>query len=69
MKLSRLLIAAVLLAGLFGALWYSNKKEDEKAKAPPEDKTAKILALKEADIVGLEIKKRSGEDTVLSKSD
>jgi hypothetical protein len=69
MKLSRLLIAAVLLAGLFGALWYSNKKEDEKAKAPPEDKTAKILTLKEADIVGLEIKKRAGEDTVLSKSD
>jgi uncharacterized protein DUF4340 len=63
------LIAAVLLAGLCGALWYSNKKEDEKAKNPPADTTTKILALKEADIVGLEIKKRAGEDTVLAKSD
>jgi hypothetical protein len=69
MKLSRLLIAAVLLAGLFGALWWSNKKEDEKAKAPPEDKTTKILSLSEPNIVGIEIKKRAGEDTVLSKND
>ena len=69
MKLSRLLIAAVVLAGLSAALWWSNKKEDEKAKAPAEDKTPKILALKEADIAGLEIKKRSGEDTVLSRND
>ena len=69
MKLSRLIIAAVLLAGLSAALWWSNKKEDEKAKAPVEDKTPKILALKENDIVGLDIKKRGGEDTVLSRND
>lgn len=69
MKLSRLLIAAVLLAGLSGALWWSNKKEDEKAKNPPADTTTKILALSEPNIVGLEIKKRTGEDTVLSKND
>jgi Domain of unknown function (DUF4340) len=69
MKLSRLLIAAVVLVGLSAALWWSNKKEDEKAKTPVEDKTLKILALKEGDIAGIEIKKRSGEDTVLSKSD
>jgi hypothetical protein len=69
MKPSRLIIAAVLLAGLAGALYWSNKYEDEKAKKPAEDKTPKILALKEADIVGLEIKKRSGADTVLSKND
>jgi hypothetical protein len=69
MKPSRLIIAAVLLAGLAGALYWSNKNEEEKAKKPPEDKTPKILALKEADIVGVEIKKRSGADTVLSKND
>jgi hypothetical protein len=69
MKLSRLLIAAVVLAGLAAALWWSNKKEDEKAKTPVEDKTLKILSLKEGEISGIEIKKRSGEDTVLSKSD
>lgn len=69
MKLSRLIIAAVVLAGLAAALWWSNKKEDEKAKAPAEDKTPKILVLKEADIAGVDIKKRSGETTSLSKSD
>jgi hypothetical protein len=69
MKLSRLIIAGVVLAGLFGALWWSNKKEDEKAKNPPADTTPKILALTEANVVGLEIKKRAGDDTVLSKSD
>jgi hypothetical protein len=68
MKLSRLIIAAVLLAGLTGALWYSNKKEDEKASTPAKDATPKILALPEANVTGLEIKKRSGEDTVLVRS-
>lgn len=69
MKLSRLLIAALILIALGIGVWWSNKKEDEKAKKPPEDTTPKILALKEDSIVGLEIKKRSGEDTVLAKSD
>jgi hypothetical protein len=69
MKISRLIIAAVLLAGLSAGLWYSNKKEDEKAKNPTPDTTPKILALNEGNIVGLEIKKRAGEDTVLSKND
>jgi hypothetical protein len=69
MKLSRLLIAVVILAGLSAALWWSNKKEDEKAKKPPEDKAPKVLVLSEPNIVGVEIKKRSGEDTVLSKND
>jgi hypothetical protein len=69
MKLSRLLIAAVVLVGLGGALWWSNKKEDEKAKTPVEDKTLKIVSLKEGEISGIEIKKRSGEDTILSKND
>jgi len=68
MKLSRLLIAAVVLAGMAAALWWSNKKEDEKAKTP-EDKSIKILTLKEGEISGIEIKKRAGEDTVLAKND
>src|SRR5580704_11435010 len=69
MKLSRLLIALVILVGLSGALWWSNKKEDEKAKTPAPDTTTKILALSEPNVVGLEIKKRAGDDTVLSKND
>jgi hypothetical protein len=69
MKLSRLIIALAILLALGAALWYSNKKEDEKANKPAEDKTAKILVVPEGNVVGLEIKKRSGEDTVLSKND
>ncbi len=69
MKSSRLLIAAILLGGLGGALWWSNKNEEEKAKKPAEDKSPKILAVKDSDVTGLEIKKRGGEDTVLTRSD
>jgi hypothetical protein len=69
MKLSRLIIALAILLALGAALWFSNKKEDEKANKPTEDKSAKILVVPEANVVGLEIKKRSGEDTVLSKND
>jgi hypothetical protein len=70
MKLSRLLIAAAALAVLLAGLWFSNKKEEEKANKPADtDKSPKILTVHEGDVVGLEIKKRSGEDTVLSKND
>jgi Domain of unknown function (DUF4340) len=70
-KPARLLIAAVLLAGLGGALYFSNKSEAAKEKEPAKDKDAapKILALNEPDIRGIEIKKRDGTDTVLKKDD
>jgi hypothetical protein len=69
-KMSRLLIAAVVLAGLAGALWWSNKSEDAKAKNPAKDtKDAppKVLALTEADIRQIEIKKGDGTDTIVTK--
>jgi hypothetical protein len=70
-KPARLLIAAVLLAGLAAALYFSNKSEAAKEKEPAKDKDAapKILALTEPDIRGLEIKKRDGTDTILKKDD
>jgi hypothetical protein len=69
--MSRLLIAAVLLAGLAGALWWSNKSEDAKAKEPAKDVNAapKILALNEPDIRQIEIKKADGTDTIVKKDD
>ncbi len=71
MKMSRLLIAAVVLAGLAGALWWSNKSEDAKAKEPPKDANAapKILALNEPGIRQIEIKKGDGTDTIVKKDD
>ena len=71
MKLARLLIAAVILAGLIGAVLWSNKREEAKAKEPPKDVNAapKILALTEPDITQVEIKKRDGADTIVKKDD
>jgi len=70
-KLARLLIAAVILAGLIGALLWSNKREEAKAKEPPKDANAppKILALSEPDITQVEIKKRDATDTIVKKDD
>jgi hypothetical protein len=67
MKLARLLIAAVVLAGLVGLMYWSNRSEEAKAakgdpKAPP-----KILDLKESDIKQIEIRHRDGETTVVKR--
>ena len=69
MKLGRLLIAAVVLAGLAGALWWSNKTEAAKASKPPADASTKILALPESEMRQIEIKKRDGETTIVKKDD
>ena len=50
MNLGRLLIAAVVLAGLAGAVWWSNKSEAAKASKPDPKAAPKILELKDADI-------------------
>jgi hypothetical protein len=70
-KLGRLLIAALLLGGLAAGVWWSNKSEDAKEKAPKEEKNAapKILALTEPDIRQIEIKRQGGEDTIVKKDD
>jgi len=68
-KLGRLLIAAVVLAGLAGALWWSNKTEAAKASKPAADTSTKIFALPESDMRQIEIKKRDGTTTVVKKDD
>jgi len=69
MKPARLLIAAVLLAGLSAVVYFSNKSEAAKEGKPAADAAPKILALDEKNIVGFEIKKRDGTDTVAKKDD
>jgi len=68
-KLGRLLIAAVLLAGLSAAVWWSNKTEAAKANKPSPDASPKVLSLKDDEIRQIEIKKRDGTDTILKKDD
>ncbi len=59
----------LLLAGLGGAVWWSNRSEAAKASKPAPDAPPKILALKEDDIQQIEFKHRDGEDTIVKKDD
>ena len=69
MKTTRLLIAAVLMAGLGGAVWWSNKQEAAKEGKPAADAPPQIVSLKESDIRQMEIDHRNGENTVLKRND
>jgi hypothetical protein len=67
MKPIRLLIAAVILAGLAGAVWWSNKQEAAKEAKAPVDTTPKILALEEPGIQAIEIHQRDANVTTVLK--
>ncbi len=67
--MKRLLVAAVILAGLGGAIWWSNKQEAGKKdqadpKAPP-----KILTLKEDEVKQIELLRAGEGPTLLVKDD
>jgi hypothetical protein len=70
MKNSGLIIAAVVLAALTGALYWSNhhSASENTAKASV-DTPPKILTLKQDDIFKLQIKKKGGEELDLAKGD
>ena len=68
MNLSRLLIAAVVMAGLGGVVWWSNKQEAAKVGQPAKDAPPKILSLKESDVQQIEIKPRDGAATRVKKT-
>src|SRR6266436_114370 len=70
MKNSGLLIAAVVLAALSGALYWSNRHpaSENTAKASV-DTPPKILNLKQEDISKIAIKKKGGEGLDLAKGD
>jgi hypothetical protein len=70
MKNTGLIIAAVVLAALTGALYWSNRHPDAGSTTKASvDTPPKILSLKQDDISKLEIKKKGGEDLVLAKGD
>jgi len=71
MKLRDLLIAAVVLAALLGALYWSNHRkpgEDAGAKISA-DTSLKILSLNQADIMRLTIRRKDTPQVDLSRSD
>jgi len=67
MKVARLLIAALVLAGLGGVVWWSNKSEAAKATKADPKAAPKILELKDADIKQIEIRHHEGETTIVKK--
>ena len=70
MKNSGLIIAAVVLAALTGALYWSNRHppSEDTAKASL-DTPPKILSLKQEDISNIAIRKKGGEELDLAKGD
>lgn len=69
MNLTRLIIAAAVMAGLGGVVWWSNRQEKLKADKPAPDASPKILSLKDSDIRQIELTKRDEPPTVLKKND
>jgi len=70
MKMNGLLIAAIVLAALSGALYWSNhKKPAESAVKVSADSPPKILTLAEADVTKLGIRKKSGDEVELARNE
>jgi hypothetical protein len=68
MRIRGLLVAVVLLAGLGVGLYFSNKEKAAEASKPPSDAPPKILALTDASITKLALKKKGADETVLDKT-
>ena len=66
MKPKGLLVAVVLLAVLGGAVWYSNKKQAQKEKAPSET-SPKIVSIPEAQFREIRLQSAGAEPIVLNR--
>ena len=66
MKLRGLIVAAVILAGLSGTLYWSNHHKPADTTEASADVPPKILALKEADISKFDLKKNGAEQVEAS---
>ncbi len=67
MKFSGLIVAVIVLAALVGALYWSNHHKAADTAQVSADTPPKILTINESEIRKLELKKKDGDDTVLSK--
>lgn len=69
MSTIRLLIAAVVLAGLSGAIWWSNKQEEAKKSQPDPKAAPKILSFKEEELRKIELERKGEPTIVLTRDD
>jgi hypothetical protein len=68
MNTKGLTAAAILLAALAGLLWWSNREKAKEAAAPPKDANPKIVALTEADITKLQLKRKDEQPVVVQNT-
>lgn len=70
MKMRQLLVATIVLAALAATLYWSNhrKPATDSVSASPSASNDKVIALTQDDISKLEVKKKGGDDIVLSRS-
>jgi Domain of unknown function (DUF4340) len=70
MKMRQLLVATIVLAALAGALYWSNhrKPATDSVSASTSATNAKVIALSQDDISKLEVKKKGGDDVLLTRS-
>ncbi|MBM3765383.1 MAG: DUF4340 domain-containing protein [Acidobacteria bacterium] len=68
MEPKRLMLAALALVALSGALWWSNKEEAKGEKKPGPDDAPKILEIAQDQIVKIELKRLGAEPVLLEKS-
>jgi hypothetical protein len=66
-KPTGLLIGVVLLAGLGGAVWWSNKEEAKKASKGTDTTTTKLLSIPDDQFQQIHIKKVTGENVELTR--
>lgn len=67
MEPRRLLIAALVLVALSGALWWSNKKEAAGDTAPSPDAPPKMLEIPQDQITKIEIRRMGADPVLLTK--
>jgi len=70
MRSRGLIVGALVLAALAAGLYYSNKQKAAAAAKPPAaaDTSPKIVALTDADITKIALKKKGGDETVVEKN-
>jgi uncharacterized protein DUF4340 len=70
MKSRGLIVAVIVLAALTGTLYWSNHRKPAETNVSASAETPpKILALNQADITGIAIRKKGGEELTLAKND
>src|SRR5690349_16047832 len=67
MKLTGLMISAIVLLALVGGLYWSNHHKPAETPATT-DTPPKILTLSEADIIKIDLKKKTGDEIVLARN-